>query len=62
VAPDAIQQSLALGSASRRRNGFQGFLQVATLETSVTSYLTTEYGASFGRRLSYRILLLEKAR
>jgi uncharacterized protein len=28
-------------------NGFQGFLQVATLETSVTSYLTTEYGGSF---------------
>ena len=28
-------------------NAFQGVLQVATLETSVTSYLTTEYGASF---------------
>src|SRR6266545_1674866 len=27
-------------------NAFQGFLQVATLETRVTSYLTTEYGAS----------------
>ena len=28
-------------------NAFQGVLQGATLETSVTSYLTTEYGASF---------------
>lgn len=28
-------------------NSFQGVLQAATLETSVTSYLTTEYGASF---------------
>jgi membrane protease YdiL (CAAX protease family) len=28
-------------------NAFQGVLQVATLETSVTSCLTTEYGASF---------------
>jgi len=28
-------------------NAFQGVLQIATLETSVTSYLTTEYGASF---------------
>jgi membrane protease YdiL (CAAX protease family) len=28
-------------------NAFQGVLQAATLETSVTSYLTTEYGASF---------------
>ena len=28
-------------------NAFQGVLAVATLETSVTSYLTTEYGASF---------------
>ncbi len=28
-------------------NAFQGALQIATLETSVTSYLTTEYGASF---------------
>ena len=28
-------------------NGFQSALQAATLETSVTSYLTTEYGASF---------------
>jgi membrane protease YdiL (CAAX protease family) len=28
-------------------NAFQGVLQVATVETSVTSYLTTEYGASF---------------
>jgi membrane protease YdiL (CAAX protease family) len=28
-------------------NAFQGVLQVATLETPVTSYLTTEYGASF---------------
>ena len=28
-------------------NTFQGVLQAATLETSVTSYLTTEYGASF---------------
>jgi len=27
-------------------NAFQGVLQAATLETSVTSYLTTEYGAS----------------
>ena len=28
-------------------NGFQGVLQAATLETEVTAYLTTEYGASF---------------
>ncbi len=28
-------------------NAFQGVLQAATLETSVTSFLTTEYGASF---------------
>jgi membrane protease YdiL (CAAX protease family) len=28
-------------------NAFQGVLQAATLETRVTSYLTTEYGASF---------------
>jgi membrane protease YdiL (CAAX protease family) len=28
-------------------NGFQSFLQAATLETSVTSYVTTEYGAGF---------------
>jgi len=28
-------------------NAFQGVFQAATLETSVTSYLTTEYGASF---------------
>jgi hypothetical protein len=28
-------------------NSFQGVLQAATLETSVTQYLTTEYGASF---------------
>jgi membrane protease YdiL (CAAX protease family) len=28
-------------------NAFQVVLQAATLETSVTSYLTTEYGASF---------------
>jgi membrane protease YdiL (CAAX protease family) len=28
-------------------NGFQSALQAATLETGVTSYLTTEYGASF---------------
>jgi membrane protease YdiL (CAAX protease family) len=28
-------------------NAFQGVLQAATLETSVTSYLTTEYGAGF---------------
>jgi membrane protease YdiL (CAAX protease family) len=28
-------------------NAFQSVLQAATLETSVTSYLTTEYGASF---------------
>jgi CAAX protease family protein len=28
-------------------NAFQSILQAATLETSVTSYLTTEYGASF---------------
>ena len=28
-------------------NAFQGVLQAATLETPVTSYLTTEYGASF---------------
>jgi uncharacterized protein len=28
-------------------NAFQGVLVVATLENSVTSYLTTEYGASF---------------
>lgn len=30
-------------SASRAKR-----LQAATLETTVTSYLTTEYGASFG--------------
>jgi len=35
----------ALGHAAG--NAFQGVLQVATLETPVTSYLTTEYGASF---------------
>jgi membrane protease YdiL (CAAX protease family) len=28
-------------------NAFQGVLQVATVENSVTSYLTTEYGAGF---------------
>lgn len=28
-------------------NAFQGVLQIATLENGVTSYLTTEYGASF---------------
>jgi CAAX protease family protein len=28
-------------------NAFQGVLQAATLETRLTSYLTTEYGASF---------------
>ena len=28
-------------------NAFQSVLQAATLETKVTSYLTTEYGASF---------------
>jgi hypothetical protein len=28
-------------------NAFQGALQAATLETSTTTYLTTEYGASF---------------
>jgi uncharacterized protein len=28
-------------------NAFQGVLQAATLETSITQYLTTEYGASF---------------
>ncbi len=28
-------------------NAFQGILQVATVENTVTSYLTTEYGASF---------------
>ena len=28
-------------------NAFQGVLQIATLENSLTSYLTTEYGASF---------------
>jgi membrane protease YdiL (CAAX protease family) len=35
----------ALGHAAG--NAFQGSLQALTLETSVTSYLTTEYGASF---------------
>jgi membrane protease YdiL (CAAX protease family) len=28
-------------------NAFQGVLQIATLENGLTSYLTTEYGASF---------------
>jgi membrane protease YdiL (CAAX protease family) len=28
-------------------NSFQGVLQAATLENRLTSYLTTEYGASF---------------
>lgn len=43
-------------------NAFQGVLQAATLETSVTSYLTTEYGASFAvAGLLVAFLILETA-